>query len=102
MPGWGGAAVIVTLRLLFVPPNTIEELFTSHGLSETPETTRLPAGVSASDTVKAMGGVVPPEATATFAIEEIAGGWLEAPIVANTSLEKSLSRLSPLYAVAAK
>src|SRR5438067_13544393 len=57
LPLCPAAGVIVNVRPAPLPPNTILALGTNAGFEDRPETTRLAAGVSASPTVKAMGGV---------------------------------------------
>ena len=57
VPVWPLAGVIVTVRLLALPPKTIFAFGTSVVLEDPPVTTRLEAGVSASPTVNAMAGV---------------------------------------------
>ena len=56
-PACPAAGVIVTLRLVPLPPKTMPAFGTNPGLAEVPEMFRLPAGVSRSSTVKSMAGV---------------------------------------------
>src|SRR5437588_9850743 len=57
LPLCPAAGLIVAVRSAPLPANTILTLDTNAGFEDRPETTRLAAGVSASLTVKAMGGV---------------------------------------------
>src|SRR2546427_4293795 len=57
LPLCPAAGLIVAVRPAPLPPNTILALGTNAGFEDRPETTRLAAGVSASPTVHAMGGL---------------------------------------------
>src|SRR5213593_261699 len=57
VPVWLGAGVTVTVRLAPEPPKTMLPAGTNVRLEDAPETTRLPAAVCASPTVKAIGAV---------------------------------------------
>src|SRR3989442_11758810 len=57
VPVWLRAGLTVTVRLAPEPPKTMLAAGTKVGLEEAPETTRLPAAVCASPTVKAIGEV---------------------------------------------
>src|ERR1043166_2692943 len=72
-PNWFCAGVSVTVRLLPLPPRTIFELGTRAGFEELPVTTRLPAGVSISPTVKAIAPLGVSSLMATLAIAEMVG-----------------------------
>src|SRR3989442_12993475 len=57
LPLCAAAGLIVNDRSAPLPTNTILAFGTNAGFEDRPETTRLAAGVSASPTVNAMGGV---------------------------------------------
>src|SRR5437867_1674336 len=74
VPVWLRAGVTVTVRLAPEPPKTMLALGTNAGLEEAPETTRLPAEVCASPTVKATGAVAVFWLIDRSAMLEIVGG----------------------------
>ena len=77
-PDWLAAGVTFTVRLVPLPPKTIAELGTSVVLDEEPETTRLPAAVSASLTVKPRAPVDVPAAIVVLGISLITGAMFAA------------------------
>src|SRR5262249_40881940 len=73
VPVWPAAGVSVTVRLAPLPPKAMFAPGSSVWFDELPETVRLPAGVSASPTVKAIGPTGVPVVVDWFAIAEIVG-----------------------------
>ena len=84
VPVWLAAGVMVTVRLLSVPPKTIPLGGTSPGLDELLLNWRLPADVCASPIVKGKGPAVAPINVVWFGISEIVGGVSAAPQSGNS------------------
>ena len=75
-PVWPDSGVIVTVRLLLLPPKAMSVGSTRVGLSELPESVRFAAGVSASPMVNEMVGVAESMATTRLVMLEMVGGVL--------------------------
>src|SRR6267143_1070427 len=90
LPVWLAAGVTLTVRLDPEPPKTMLAFGTSVGFEEEPVTTKLPGGVSASLTVKAMGPVAPPSGTNWSGMLEMVGRWFWLVLFAHLPADAAL------------